>query len=80
MAASDDDLADHEAGGLGLGFFIAKTLLERTGARLSMANREAPANGAVVRVTWPRARFDAEPSEAESDEARTAWRAEVEPL
>ena len=79
-ARSDDDLADDEAGGLGLGFFIAKTLLERTGARLSMANREAPANGAVVRVTWPRALFDAEPSEAESDELRTAWRAKVEPL
>ncbi|MEZ5851372.1 MAG: ActS/PrrB/RegB family redox-sensitive histidine kinase [Hyphomicrobiaceae bacterium] len=47
-----------EASGLGLGFFIAKTLLERSGARLSFANREAPASGAVVRIIWPRQMFD----------------------
>jgi two-component system sensor histidine kinase RegB len=41
-------------GGLGLGFFIAKTLLERTGAKLDVANRPAPALGAVVRISWPR--------------------------
>jgi two-component system sensor histidine kinase RegB len=40
------------AGGLGLGIFIAKTLLERTGARLSFDN--APGGGARVRVGWPR--------------------------
>ena len=56
---SADDRADHEAGGLGLGMFIAKTLLERTGARLSLANRDAPGSGAVVRVEWPRGRMDA---------------------
>lgn len=28
----------HQPGGLGLGIFIAKTLLERTGARLSFEN------------------------------------------
>lgn len=59
---SDDDRADHEAGGLGLGLFIANTLLERTGARLTMANREPTGSGAVVRVSWPRARFDATPA------------------
>jgi two-component system sensor histidine kinase RegB len=42
------------AGGLGLGFFISKTLLERTGARLEMRNRRPPNPGAVVKVTWPR--------------------------
>ena len=47
-----------EASGLGLGFFIAKTLLERSGARLAFTNREAPATGAIVRVVWPRAVFD----------------------
>jgi two-component system sensor histidine kinase RegB len=47
-----------EASGLGLGFFIAKTLLERSGARVALENREAPASGAVVRVTWPRGAFD----------------------
>ena len=47
-----------EAHGLGLGFFIAKTLLERSGARLSLENRPAPAHGAVVRITWPRQTFE----------------------
>lgn len=38
--------------GMGLGLFIAKTLLERTGARLTFANdREG---GAVTVVAWPR--------------------------
>ena len=31
-----------ESTGMGLGFFIAKTLLERSGARLELANRPAP--------------------------------------
>ena len=44
--------------GMGLGFFIAKTLLERSGARLDLSNREGPPGGAVVAVTWPRARFE----------------------
>ena len=44
--------------GLGLGFFIAKTLLERTGAALSLHNRAAPETGAVVRVSWPRRQFE----------------------
>jgi two-component system sensor histidine kinase RegB len=43
---------------MGLGFFIAKTLLERSGARLELANRAQPATGAVVTVVWPRARFE----------------------
>lgn len=47
-----------EGSGLGLGFFIAKTLLERSGARVTLANREAPATGAIVRISWPRAAFD----------------------
>uniref|UniRef100_UPI003BA9F09C ActS/PrrB/RegB family redox-sensitive histidine kinase n=1 Tax=Stappia sp. TaxID=1870903 RepID=UPI003BA9F09C len=41
-------------GGLGLGFFIAKTLLERTGATLRLRNRTPPAHGAVVSVSWTR--------------------------
>lgn len=41
-------------GGLGLGFFIAKTLLERTGARLRLRNKMAPAHGAVVDIAWER--------------------------
>lgn len=46
-----------EASGLGLGFFIAKTLLERSGARVSLENRLPPEHGAVVRVTWARSNF-----------------------
>jgi two-component system sensor histidine kinase RegB len=47
------------AGGLGLGFFIAKTLLERTGARIQVKNRGSPRRGAVVRARWPRAAIEA---------------------
>ena len=53
-------VADEDAPtGLGLGFFIAKTLLERSGATLAFANRAAPERGAVVRVRWERADFEA---------------------
>ena len=47
-----------ERAGLGLGFFIAKTLLERSGATLELGNRKAPERGAVVTVTWPRPAFE----------------------
>jgi two-component system sensor histidine kinase RegB len=43
---------DGVAGGLGLGFFIAKTLLERSGATLTYENRALPERGALVRVRW----------------------------
>ncbi|MGL6210045.1 MAG: sensor histidine kinase RegB, partial [Paracoccaceae bacterium] len=54
--------------GMGLGLFIAKTLLERTGAELTFANaadpfltaHERPArSGAVVEVHWPLAAIQA---------------------
>jgi two-component system sensor histidine kinase RegB len=44
--------------GLGLGFFIAKTLLERSGAKLSLTNQAPPLHGATVTVTWSRADFE----------------------
>jgi len=44
--------------GMGLGFFIAKTLLERSGATVSLANRPLPEHGAVVHVVWPRSLID----------------------
>ena len=44
--------------GLGLGFFIAKTLLERSGARLSLVNQAPPLHGATIKVTWNRADFE----------------------
>lgn len=53
--------AEGAAGGLGLGFFISKTLLERTGAKLDVRNEKAPRAGAVVRVTWPRLAIEAPP-------------------
>lgn len=40
----------HNQGGLGLGIFIANTLLARTGARLHFGNRD---RGAEVRIEWP---------------------------
>lgn len=43
-----------EEGGLGLGFFIAKTLLERGGGTLRVENRTPPRTGAVVRLHWRR--------------------------
>ncbi len=47
-----------ELAGLGLGFFIAKTLLERSGATLSFENRPLPEGGATVRLRWSRSDFE----------------------
>lgn len=49
---------DDTAGGLGLGLFIAKTLLERSGARLTFGNRDNGAAGARIRIEWPRLLID----------------------
>jgi len=49
-----DDKAEH----MGLGIFIAETLLRRTGAALIFTN--APEGGAVVRATWRRRTQNAE--------------------
>jgi two-component system, sensor histidine kinase RegB len=51
MYASDDT-------GLGLGFFIAKTLLERSGATLTFVNRPFPRRGAIVTIRWARSDFE----------------------
>jgi two-component system sensor histidine kinase RegB len=58
------DEAHRDRAGLGLGVFIARTLLERTGAKVSFSNRTFPDHGAVVQIAWPRARFEAEQSAA----------------
>ena len=58
------DEAHRERAGLGLGVFIARTLLERTGAKVSFSNRTFPDHGAVVQIAWPRTRFEAEESAA----------------
>ncbi len=49
---------EEEVFGLGLGFFIAKTLLERSGAKLSLKNQASPRHGALVTITWSRADFE----------------------
>ncbi len=49
---------DGAAGGLGLGLFIAKALLERSGARLSIANGPPSAPGAVATIVWTRDAFE----------------------
>ncbi len=55
--------------GMGLGLFIAKTLLERSGAELYFANGADPyqtlsdqpgRKGAIVKVVWPRKLIDAQ--------------------
>ena len=55
--------------GMGLGLFIAKTLLERSGAQLRFANGSDPyqticpdtdRRGAIVEVSWPRSKIDAQ--------------------
>jgi two-component system sensor histidine kinase RegB len=45
--------------GMGLGFFIAKTLLERTGAVVEFGNGRH--GGAFVAARWPRSRMEAPP-------------------
>ncbi|MRG54299.1 ActS/PrrB/RegB family redox-sensitive histidine kinase [Phyllobacterium sp. SYP-B3895] len=49
-----DRAINEHGGGLGLGLFIAKTLLERSGATITFRNRNDPGQGAEVVVIWPR--------------------------
>src|SRR3954464_872224 len=60
---AEDSEQSHQ--GLGLGVFIARTLLERTGAKVTFSNRIFPDHGAVVQIAWPRSRFEAGESMAE---------------
>lgn len=63
------DLSRPEYEGMGLGLFIAKTLLERSGANLRFANGADEAGyssqqiGAVIEVRWPRSAIDAKEGE-----------------
>jgi len=70
---TDDATSEHA--GLGLGVFIARTLLERTGAKVSFANRTFPDHGAVVQIAWPRQRFEA--GEEAGEGAREGTRVEA---
>lgn len=53
--AAEGSRSHHE--GMGLGFFIAKTLLERTGAGVSFGNRRN--GGASIVTKWPRSALEA---------------------
>lgn len=57
---STQDGLDHQnmAGGLGLGLFIARTLLERSGAQVSFNNSPLTGSGAVVTIIWSRFDFE----------------------
>lgn len=58
IAARTDD-----SFGLGLGLFIAKTLLERSAASLVTRNAEPPEFGARILITWPRTAFERMPDD-----------------
>jgi two-component system, sensor histidine kinase RegB len=53
------DQPEEGSEGMGLGFFIANRLLERSGAIVTLANRAHPDHGAQLRVTWPREALEA---------------------
>jgi two-component system sensor histidine kinase RegB len=55
-ALGDPYVSSRPNSGMGLGVFIAKTLLERTGARVDFGNRRG--GGAKVDITWPRSRLN----------------------
>lgn len=75
--AADQDMSMRpEYEGMGLGLFIAKTLLERTGAELTFANATDPflyradypeKCGAIVELRWPRAALETSPDFAGGD-------------
>lgn len=48
-----EDESGHQ--GMGLGLFIAKTLLERSGASVTFSNQRRPLHGAEINIIWPRA-------------------------
>ncbi len=57
-------------GGMGLGFFIARTLLERSGAKVSVGSGDAAKaqpGGARVSVRWPRQALEVTASAMEGD-------------
>jgi two-component system sensor histidine kinase RegB len=66
--SSDRRTKNEPGSGLGLGLFIAKTLLERSGATVTTANAQPPKTGARVTITWPRSALERTPDS--SREAR----------
>ena len=58
-----------EEGHMGLGVFIAQTLLERTGATISFGNNE----GAEVVIRWPRTMLEAIEQSDSGDQPARGW-------
>ena len=58
-SVSRTEPGERQHGGMGLGLFIAKTLLERSGARFQAANALPPDQGAIVTIVWARQDFEA---------------------
>ena len=52
LSQDEDDSGEDAGGGLGLGIFIAKTLIEQTGGRVTFSNNEP--GGACVHIAWDR--------------------------
>ncbi len=67
--ADDDRLLGTTGGGLGLGFFIAKTLLERSGATVDVANGRGTLSGAHVSIRFDRSAIDIAPRLAIEEDA-----------
>jgi len=58
-----------KSGGLGLGLFIAKTLLERSGATLLFSNAQDKVfSGATIHIQWPREMLELQPKQFENAE------------
>ena len=68
------DRGDKGHSGLGLGFFIAKTLLERSGASVNFSNRAEPLHGAIIQIVWPRKAFELQAGDFEWPGSRGAGR------
>ncbi len=62
-----DRAVDEVGGGLGLGFFIAHTFLQRSGGKVAYANKPFPAHGAEIRVVWPRLQMEQAVAEIEAE-------------
>jgi two-component system, sensor histidine kinase RegB len=54
----NDEALQGKHPGMGLGLFIAKTLLERSGAAVTLSNQSQPQHGARIQMRWPRAAVD----------------------
>ncbi len=65
--------------GLGLGFFIAKTLLERSDATLTFKNRKYPDFGAEVRMRWARSEFEYQAPNTERFEGFSWYKGDDQP-